>query len=134
VWATQNNLRVAYDCSYVVEGIHLLLARISRRMVVIADAIGKRLGATKSRIASLQELDEAIDITTDEETSIEEKNILKGIVKFGNISVKQIMRSRLDVSGLEYNASFMAVIRMLKSFITPGCLFIKPALMKLLEY
>lgn len=111
VWATQNNLRVAYDCSYVVEGIHLLLARISRRMVVIADAIGKRLGATKSRIASLQELDEAIDITTDEETSIEEKNILKGIVKFGNISVKQIMRSRLDVNGLEYNISFPEVLK-----------------------
>ena len=67
--------------------------------------IGKRLGATKSRTASLQELDEAIDITTDEETSIEEKNILKGIVKFGNISVKQVMRTRLDVSGIEYNIS-----------------------------
>jgi gliding motility-associated protein GldE len=103
VWATQNNLRVAYDCSYVIEGIHLLLVRISRRMVAIADVIGRRLGATKSRIASLQELDEAIDITTDEETSIEEKNILKGIVKFGNISVKQVMRTRLDVSGIEYN-------------------------------
>ena len=51
----------------------------------------------------MQELDEAIDITTDEETSIEEKNILKGIVKFGNISVKQVMRTRLDVSGIEYN-------------------------------
>jgi hypothetical protein len=43
----------------------------------------------------LQELDEAIDITTDEETFVEEKNILKGIVKFGNISVKQVMRTRL---------------------------------------
>jgi len=105
VWATQNNLRVAYDCSYVIEGIHLLLVRISRRMVAVADAIGKRLGATKSRTASLQELDEAIDVTTDEETSIEEKNILKGIVKFGNISVKQVMRTRLDVSGIEYNIS-----------------------------
>jgi CBS domain containing-hemolysin-like protein len=31
---------------------------------------------------------------------------MKGIVKFGNISVKQIMRSRLDVSGIEYNTSF----------------------------
>jgi CBS domain containing-hemolysin-like protein len=31
---------------------------------------------------------------------------MKGIVKFGNISVKQIMRSRLDVSGMEYNSSF----------------------------
>lgn len=111
VWATQNSLRVAYDCSYVVEGIHLLLVRISRRMVVIADAIGKRLGATKSRIASLKELNEAIDITTDEETSIEEKNILKGIVKFGNISVKQVMRSRLDVSGVDYNISFPDVLR-----------------------
>jgi putative hemolysin len=111
VWATQNSLRVAYDCSYVIEGIHLLLVRISRRMVAIADVIGKRLGVTKSRIASLKELDEAIDITTDEETSIEEKNILKGIVKFGNISVKQIMRSRLDVSGIEYNTYFPYVLK-----------------------
>ncbi|HJS56301.1 MAG TPA: gliding motility-associated protein GldE [Chitinophagaceae bacterium] len=111
VWATQNNLRVAYDCSYVVEGIHLLLVRISRRMVSIADVIGKKLGATQSRTTSLQELDEAIDITTDEETSIEEKNILKGIVKFGNISVKQIMRTRLDVSGIEYNILFPDLLR-----------------------
>ena len=111
VWATQNNLRVAYDCSYVIEGIHLLLVRISRRMVAVADVIGKRLGATKSRIASLQELDEAIDITTDEETSIEEKNILKGIVKFGDISVKQIMRTRLDVSGIDYSITFFDLLR-----------------------
>ena len=111
VWATQNNLRVAYDCSYVIEGIHLLLVRISRRMVAIADVIGKRLGVTKSRMASLQELDEAIDVTTDEETSIEEKNILKGIVKFGDISVRQVMRSRLDVSGIEYSISFPGVLK-----------------------
>ena len=111
VWATQNNLRVAYDCSYVIEGIHLLLVRISRRMVAIADVIGKRLGATRSRTASLQELDEAIDITTDEETSIEEKNILKGIVKFGDISVKQIMRTRLDVSGIDYTIPFFDLLK-----------------------
>ena len=111
VWATQNNLRVAYDCSYVIEGIHLLLVRISRRMVKIADSIGKRLGATKSRMTSLQELDQAIDITTDEETSIEEKNILKGIVKFGDISVKQIMHTRLDVSGVDYDISFFDLLK-----------------------
>ena len=111
VWATQNNLRVAYDCSYVIEGIHLLLVRISRRMVGVADVIGKRLGATRSRTASLQELDQAIDIATEEETSVEEKNILKGIVKFGNISVKQIMRTRLDVSGIDYNISFPDLLK-----------------------
>ena len=59
----------------------------------------------------MQELDEAIDIKTDDEASLEEKNIMKGVVKFGNISVKQIMRSRLDVSGVEYKLSFEDLIK-----------------------
>lgn len=111
VWATQNNLRFAYGCAYIIEGIHLLLVTISKRMVVLADNIGEKLGANRSRKASLQELDQAIDFTTDEETTAEEKNILKGIVKFGNISVKQIMRSRLDVNGIEYNLTLPEVVR-----------------------
>jgi putative hemolysin len=45
------------------------------------------------------------------QTSVEEKNILKGVVKFGNITVRQIMRSRLDVNGLEYDAPFGEVVK-----------------------
>lgn len=111
VWATQNNLRFAYGSSAIIEGIHFLLVTVSRRMVVLADNIGEKLGANRSRRASLQELDHAIDFATDEETTAEEKNILKGIVKFGNINVKQIMRSRLDVSGIEYNLSSQEVLK-----------------------
>jgi putative hemolysin len=106
VWATQNNIRFAYGSAFIIEGLHLFLRRISKWIVSMADGMGKRLGANKSEAMSIQELDEAIDIKTDEEASQEEKNIMKGIVKFGNISVKQIMRSRLDVSGIEYNSSF----------------------------
>lgn len=111
VWATQNNLRFAYDWSFIVEGLHLLLRRISKWIVKLADGIGKRVGADKSDILSMQELDEAIDIKTDEEASPEEKNIMKGVVKFGNISVKQIMRSRLYVNGIDHSASFPNVIK-----------------------
>lgn len=111
VWATQNILRFAYGSSMVVEGLHLFLRRISRWIVSLADGIGKKAGAHRSAALSMQELDEAIDIKTDEEASPEEKNIMKGIVKFGNISVKQIMRSRLDVSGVDYQAHFGEVIK-----------------------
>lgn len=111
VWATQNNLRFAYGAAFVVESIHLLLRRISKWIVSLADGISKRMGADKSESVTIQELDEAIDIKTDEEASPEEKNIMKGIVKFGNISVKQIMRSRLDVNGVDYNSSFGELIR-----------------------
>jgi putative hemolysin len=105
VWATQNNLRFAYGVSAVVEGLHLLLRRISLHMVDIADNISQRSGVHEMQTATMRELDAAIDINT-EETSVEEKNILKGIVKFGNISVRQIMKFRLDVNGIEYNTSF----------------------------
>ncbi len=111
VYATQDNLRFAYDWTIVIEALHLFLRRISRWIVSLADGIGKRLGANRSESMSIQELDEAIDIKTDEEASQDEKNIMKGIVKFGNISVKQIVRSRLDVSGIDYNSSFEELVK-----------------------
>lgn len=111
VWATQKNFQFAYETSFVVEALHLLLRRISRWIVSLANRIGKRAGADKSEALSMQELDEAIDIKTDEEASQEEKNIMKGIVKFGNITVKQIMRSRLEVSGVDHKLSFGELVK-----------------------
>ncbi|HUQ97744.1 MAG TPA: CNNM domain-containing protein, partial [Chitinophagaceae bacterium] len=110
VWATQNYLRFAYSTSAVVEALHLLFRRISVYMVALADGIGQRSGANQSQTASLRELDEAIEIN-DQGTTTEEKNILKGIVKFGAISVKQVMRFRLEVNGIDYNSSFSDVVK-----------------------
>ncbi|HKO80885.1 MAG TPA: gliding motility-associated protein GldE [Chitinophagaceae bacterium] len=115
VWATQNNLRFAYGSAVVVEAVHLVFRRISKWVVSLADGIGKNMGANKSEALNMQELDEAIDIKTDEEASPEEKNIMKGIVKFGTISVKQIMRSRLEVNGVNYNSSFDELIQKVES-------------------
>jgi putative hemolysin len=111
VTATQNNLRFAYDSSFFIDSLHLLFRRISRWVVSLADGIGHRVGADKSEAVSIRELDEAIDIKSEEEASQEEKNIMKGIVKFGNITVKQIMHSRLDVNGLEYDLPFKELMQ-----------------------
>lgn len=110
VWATQNTLRFAYSVSSVVEALHLLLRRISLRMVSIADQISETSGANESEATSMKELDDAIEINN-VQTSIEEKNILKGIVKFSNISVKQIMKFRLDVNGLDFNTPFPELVK-----------------------
>ena len=110
VWAAQNTLRFAYSVSAVVEALHLLLRKISLRMVAIADQISETSGANESEATSMRELDDAIEINN-VQTSIEEKNILKGIVKFSNISVKQIMKFRLDVNGIDYNTPFQDLIR-----------------------
>ena len=111
VWATQHNLRFAHDWSFLAMGLHLMMRKISFGIVRLANGIGKGVGADKSEAARMQELDEAIDIKTDDEVSPEEKKIMKGVVKFGNISVKQIMKSRLYVSGVEYQTSFSDLLK-----------------------
>ena len=104
VWASQNKIRFAYYSSFIVEAIHLLLRRISKWMVFLADGIGSRLGANRIQKSGLDDIENAKGITADE------KKILSGIEKFGNISVRQIMRSRLDVSGVEFSISFSNLI------------------------
>lgn len=36
---------------------------------------------------------------------------MRGVIKFGNITVRQVMKSRLDVSGIEWNSSFGDLIK-----------------------
>ena len=79
-------------------------------MVGFTDRIEKALGGSKNSTYSLEQLDQAIDMTTPQDATEEEKNILKGIIKFGNITVRQVMKSRLDVHGVETGTSFTDLV------------------------
>jgi len=106
VWASQNNLQFAYYTSGIVEIIHLLFKKASGWMATQSEIFEKIFGNKKNSGLNLEELDQSIDIATDNDASEEEKNILKGIIKFGNIIVKQVMKTRLDVNGIESDLSF----------------------------
>lgn len=55
---------------------------------------------------SADQLNQALELTTNEETTEEEKGILKGIVNFGQLNVKQVMRSRVDITALDAALDF----------------------------
>jgi putative hemolysin len=114
VLATQNNIRFAKDFGAVVQAVAYTFAGMSKWLVKYSDIIEKKLASKTGSAYSLEELDHAIDLTTNETASENEKNILKGIVKFSNISVKQIMKTRMDVHGVEYGTSFGELITLVK--------------------
>ena len=59
----------------------------------------------------MDELTHAIEITSNlEETSKQEKTILKSIVNFGNINVKQIMTQRPDISAVDAGINFKELL------------------------
>lgn len=54
----------------------------------------------------MQDLNKALEMTTDQDTTEEEKEIIKGIVAFGTISVRQVMRSRIDITAVDKTMDF----------------------------
>lgn len=108
VRASQNNLRSAYEASFLVEVIFYMFKRISLWLLKVSDTVENLFGGKASRAYTHQQLEQAIKSTIHEE---EEQRILAGIYKFPNITVKQIMRTRLDVNGIEYEANFQSLKR-----------------------
>lgn len=62
----------------------------------------------KSKNISMDDLGEALELTSSDLK--DDKNILEGIVKFGNIEVREIMRSRVDVIAVNVKSPFRELL------------------------
>ncbi len=78
---------------------------VSWFLMSISAVVEKRIQKRGNNL-SVEELNQALEITTVEEASEEERGILKGIVNFGTLSVKQVMKSRVDIMALEMETDF----------------------------
>jgi putative hemolysin len=111
VWATNHKIWFAAASSLVIEIFNGIFIRLSKRFVSFGDRIERNFSGNNSTSMDDSQLDYAIDRLPENAATIEEKQILKGIRKFGDTTVKQIMRTRLDVSGIEFTITFEDVIR-----------------------
>ena len=109
VWATHHKIWFASSASLIIEIFNSIFFRISSRLVKFSNKIENSIHPASSAMDNT-ELDYAIDLLPEHEATTEEKQLLKGIRKFGNTTVKQTMRTRLDVIGIEHNISFKNVI------------------------
>ena len=114
VWATHHKIWFAATASLMIEIINSIFYRLSKRLVRFSDNIEKKVSSQNSSSMDNRSLDYAIDLLPENEASIEEKQILKGIRKFGDTTVKQIMRTRMDVNGISTDSSFSSVLNQLK--------------------
>lgn len=111
VWATHHKIWFAATASLVVEIFGSIFYRFSKRMVRLSDRIERRFSSETSSAMDSSNLDYAIDLLPEHEATTEEKSILKGIRKFGDTTVKQVMRTRLDVCGIDHSYSFRDVLK-----------------------
>lgn len=113
VYAVQNNLRMALFAAPVLKFLSWLFRPVSKMLVSSSSYIEEKIGSKHETISN-ERFEQAIEQTVGHIATPEEVNIFKGILRFGNISVKQIMRTRLDIMGIPLQTPFQEVIAIAK--------------------
>lgn len=113
ILARQNNIRYAKDFGLLAEGVFYIFRRPGEWFMKHSDTVEKRFSKNAGKGNRMEEIYDAIDTTSpgDDENTTKEKDILKGIAKFSNIFVKQVMKTRLDVSGIDHKTSFKELVK-----------------------
>ncbi|MFK7806584.1 MAG: gliding motility-associated protein GldE [Saprospiraceae bacterium] len=116
VYAKLNKLKLARMMSRVLTLLMSFFTPLSTPLVRGTNFIERRLDNNNgsSTITSREEIDQAIELAVkeDETNTEQEIDILKSIVKFGDVSVKQIMCSRVDVVAIDFRMGFHEVIQL----------------------
>lgn len=108
VYATQNNMRMALFAAPILKGMTGIFRPVSKMLVSSTTFIEEKIGSRGAGLTN-EDFEQAIELTVGHTATREEVNIFKGILKFGNITVRQVMRTRLDVSGVPYELNFPQV-------------------------
>ncbi len=100
--------RFALLMAWPLKILQRLFYPISSLLIYSTSMVNRRLAKKKQNI-SMDDLSEALELTSEDIS--EEKNILEGIIKFGNIDVKEIMKARIDVVSADIRTNLEELIR-----------------------
>jgi gliding motility-associated protein GldE len=106
IYATRHALRLSKMMATPVTGMVRVLHPVSKVLIGSTSIVRKRIKDINSPL-TMDHLSDALDLTGPE--LVEEEKMLKGIVRFGNISVGEIMKPRVDIFSLDIKEPFRLV-------------------------
>jgi len=110
LYASRNAMKFAVFMVLPIKILSSLLTFISVPLLWLTKIIENNLGKQKSSL-SVEKLSQALDITSKETTTKDDKKILQGIVSFGNTETEQIMTPRIDIFALSKDESYEDVVK-----------------------
>lgn len=111
VYATKHALKFARFISLPLYYLIKILRPLNSILILSTTFVNKRIHSNNQHI-SVDQLSQALELTSHLELK-EDQEILKGIVKFGNKSVVEIMRSRVDVVSADIKDSYAKIMNLI---------------------
>ena len=113
IYANRNRINFSHLMAYPLKTLDFLFSPFSLPMRAGTKFLYDKLGKEKSSL-SVDHLSQALELTSDGDTTKEEQKILQGIVSFGNTDTKQVMRPRIDIFSLNDQMKFLEVLEEIK--------------------
>lgn len=113
IYANRNKIFFAHLMAYPLRVLDFLFTPLSGPMRAGTIFLYNKLGKQKSNFG-VDHLSQALELTSEGDTTKEEQKILEGIVTFGNTDTKQVMRPRIDIFALREKMKFPEVIEEIK--------------------
>ncbi len=107
VYASKNQLRFALKMAPALTFATKLFRPLAS-LLSLSTFFVKRRTKTRDGNISINDLSDALELTSSEIK--DDKEILKGIVRFGNISVSAVMCPRMDVTALDIHRGFNSIL------------------------
>lgn len=104
VYANKAKIEFSRVMAPTISFFSTILRPISAFLMAFSNILEKRI-EKRGYSLSVNELNQALELTT-EDTPSEEKEILRGIVNFGTLTVKQVMQSRMDITAVDMDMDF----------------------------
>lgn len=114
VYANRNQKQFSHFMAYPLKVLDVLFSPLSLPMRSATIFLYNKLGKQKTNL-SVDHLSQALELTSEGDTTREEQKILEGIVTFGNTDTKQVMRPRIDIFALSEEMKFPDVITEIKN-------------------
>ena len=111
VYTTKHALKFARFISLPLYYLMKALKPFNSLLILSMSFVNKRNHSNNQHL-SVDQLSEALELTSQYESK-EDKEILKGIVRFGNKSVADIMHSRVDVVSADIKDSYSNILSMI---------------------
>ncbi|MDP5000896.1 MAG: gliding motility-associated protein GldE [Flavobacterium sp.] len=109
IYANRNNIVFAQKVAVSISLLNKILSPISVPMRNSIHFIEKKLNVQKGNF-SVNQLSQALELTSQSDTTDGEQKILEGIVTFGNTEVRQVMSPRIDVFSLNIEETFKEIM------------------------
>jgi len=109
IYASRNSIKFSSVMARPLKILDVIFSPLSLPMRYVTLKIQDALGKKRSNL-SVDQLSQALELTSSEDTTQEEQKLLQGIVSFGNTDTKQVMRPRMDLFALDIKTSFKSII------------------------